>query len=89
MLNGGRNVESLARLPSGAPTAADADDVATRKDGWYWVRKKDWGDGYTDWQPALWRSEFRSWASVSFSGIPADEVIAGYRLVHDTNEAQP
>ncbi|MFP3637715.1 AAA family ATPase [Paraburkholderia sp. SIMBA_054] len=78
VLNDGRNVESLARQPA----AAEAGDLATLIDGWYWIKKKDWGDGYTDWLPALWRAEFRSWASVSFSGIPADEVIIGRRLVY-------
>lgn len=52
-----------------------------REDGWYWVRKKDWNDHYGDWVPALWQTEFRSWRSAHFSGIPDHEMIVGERLV--------
>lgn len=48
-----------------------------RQDGWYWVRKVGWGRELGDWMPALWKTEFRSWASVGFSGIPDSEVIVG------------
>jgi hypothetical protein len=51
-----------------------------RKPGWYWVRKAGWGGEYGDWTPALWKPEFRSWASVGFSGIPDSEMIVGARL---------
>ena len=51
-----------------------------RPDGWYWVRKKGWGDTYEDWAPAEWKQEFRSWASTKFSGIPDSEMIVGEQL---------
>lgn len=52
----------------------------TRPDGWYWVRKKSWGDDYGDWVPAEWKQEFRSWASTRFSGIPDSEMVVGERI---------
>lgn len=48
-----------------------------RKDGWYWVKKLDWDDKYSDWVPAVWSNEFRSWKSASFSGIPDQDMIVG------------
>lgn len=49
-------------------------------DGWYWVRKKGWGDEYEEWVPALWQTEYRSWRSAMFSGIPDSEMIVGDML---------
>jgi hypothetical protein len=53
---------------------------AFRSNGWYFVRKKTWGDQYDDWVPAEWRQESKSWYSTKFSGIPDSEVIVGERL---------
>lgn len=57
-----------------------------RVDGWYWIKKRDWNDGYTGWTPALWRTEFRSWKSAEFSGIPDQEMIVGVRLEAPTEQ---
>lgn len=53
-----------------------------REDGWYWVRKSDWGENnYGPWTPAEWRQEAKSWYSNLFSGIPDGEMIVGDRLL--------
>lgn len=52
-----------------------------RADGWYWIKKTDWDNKYTDWVPALWIAEYKSWKSANFSGIPDHEVIIGEPLV--------
>lgn len=52
-----------------------------RKDGWYWVKKLDWDDKYSDWVPALWLNEYRSWKSAQFGGIPDQDMIVGPALV--------
>lgn len=51
-----------------------------REDGWYWVRKEGWGDELEDWAPAMWQSEYKSWSSAMFSGIPDSEMIVGDKL---------
>lgn len=51
-----------------------------RPDGWYFVRKKGWGDKYDDWIPAEWRQESKSWHSTHFGGIPDSEMIVGERI---------
>ena len=50
-------------------------------DGWYWVRKKGWRDEYGEWVPALWQTEYRSWRSAMFSGIPDSEMMVGDKMV--------
>lgn len=55
-----------------------------RPDGRYWIKKQDWNDRYTDWVPAKWCSEFRSWKSADFSGNPDQDVIVGLPLVVPT-----
>lgn len=52
-----------------------------RADGWYWVRKKGWRDEYGEWVPALWQTEYRSWRSAMFSGIPDSEMLVGDKVV--------
>ena len=53
-----------------------------RQDGWYWVQIPIWGkDEWSDWTPALWREEFRSWSSADFSGYPDSHVrVIGRRM---------
>jgi hypothetical protein len=54
----------------------------TRKNGWYWVQIPRWGkDEWSDWIPALWCEETRSWRLANFSGYPEDLVRVGGRLV--------
>lgn len=52
-----------------------------RDNGWYWVKKEEFGNSYSDWQPAEWRQQSKSWRSTSFSGIPDTEVIAGNKII--------
>lgn len=54
--------------------------AATRKRGWYWIRLLDFGGTYGPWTPALWRPEFKSWASAEFSGIPDSGVLLGAEI---------
>lgn len=56
-----------------------------RSNGWYWVKKKGWGEQYGDWEPAEWRQESKSWYSITFSGIPDSEMIVGEPLVAPTD----
>lgn len=58
-----------------------ADGKKYRDDGWYWVRKKGWRDEYGEWVPALWQTEYRSWRSAMFSGIPDSEMMVGDKMV--------
>lgn len=58
-----------------------ADGKRYRDDGWYWVRKKGWRDEYGEWVPALWQTEYRSWRSAMFSGIPDHEMLVGEKMV--------
>lgn len=65
----------------GCERPARAPYVSPHEDGWYWVRKSGWGNERGDWVPALWQTEYRSWRSAAFSGIPDSEMIVGDKLV--------
>ena len=53
-----------------------------RQDGWYWVQIPLWSkDEWSDWTPALWCEEYRSWRTVLFSDVPYSHVRVGERLV--------
>lgn len=74
----------LPQDPAERPPMSDQPNrvpyASPRDDGWYWVRKKGWGEDYEDWTPALWQAEHRSWRSAMFSGIPDSEMIVGDRM---------
>ena len=76
----------LANQPQ--PDAAPPKPTASRPDGWYWVKKEVPNQGeLNDWVPALWRGEFNSWSSASFSGYPDYHIRVGARLVNpDTQQ---
>lgn len=59
-----------------------------RENGWYWVRKEEWGGDYGEWMPALWLAEHKSWRSASFSGIPDSEMIVGGKIVPPKAQAR-
>ena len=67
--------------PSCLRSARPESSAAVRDDGWYWVRKKGWCDEYGEWVPALWQTEYRSWRSAMFSGIPDSEMMVGDKMV--------
>ena len=64
------------------PDATPPQPPAIREDGWYWVQILLWSeDEWSDWAPALWSGESRSWRSAGFSGVPDSHVrVIGRRM---------
>lgn len=60
--------------------------MAIHENGWYWVKVLDFDDTYSDWVPAEWREETRSWYSTRFRGIPDNHVQLGPKLVSPGNK---